>query len=337
MLVGPTSTNHHEKEHQMTESRAEHPASLLKSRKSNVVVERDGLIGTIKLRPLIEAARDGAGDPDYLEHHISVALAVEDLRRDDTVRVIVITGEQDGEFHAAPPMDLLASQPRTPSNHRQGIHYGVGAVRGPWSLSLGIERLFEALSLCEKPVIAKVNGDAIAFGQSILWGCDIIVAREDAVIADSHLGMGETTDHRGDRRGPSFGMAPGDGALSFLPLFMTPAKMKEFLFLGKPYTARELADANIINYAVPLTELDGKVDELAAALLRRPARTLARVKRVANKNLVQQWNLTGDLSKAYEWLDLWELTESDSNQDFTFRPDDPAWGVQGYGAPPKES
>jgi enoyl-CoA hydratase/carnithine racemase len=49
----------------------------------------------------------------------------------------------------------------------------------------------------EKPIVARVNGDVIGFGQSVLWGCDIIVAREDAVIADVHTGQGDVIDGRG--------------------------------------------------------------------------------------------------------------------------------------------
>ena len=53
----------------------------------------------------------------------------------------------------------------------------------------------------EKPIVARVNGDAIGFGQSLMFASDIIVAREDVRIADMHMGMGEVEPF-----GPPYGI-----------------------------------------------------------------------------------------------------------------------------------
>ena len=101
-------------------------------------------------------------------------------------------------------------------------------------------------------MIARVNGDAVGFGQSLMLGCDIIVAREDARIADMHMAMGDVAPY-----GPPFAIVPGDGAASLIPLYMAPPLAKEYLMLGKEYSAKQLAEMHMINYAVPADNTNG--------------------------------------------------------------------------------
>jgi len=80
-----------------------------------------------------------------------------------------------------------------------------------WHNMTGVIRTHQAMAEIEKPIVAKVNGDAIGFGQSLVFGSDLIVAVEDALIADHHLGMGEIGDEIG---GHLFGTVPGDGGMA---------------------------------------------------------------------------------------------------------------------------
>lgn len=255
---------------------------------------------------------------DYLEHHVSLGIALEKVRFDDSIRVVVIAGRDDdsGIFEMGRarheqdrPWDLRGINPNT----RPG---GPGALRGPWNLTQGIERTFQALAFMEKPVIGKLTGDATGFAGHALWGCDIIVAREDVTVSDGHLSMNPWLP---------LAMSAGDGAFAFLPLFMTPTKLKEFLLLGPKWTARYLADLGVINYALPADEVDDKVEEFIQAFLARPPGPLIRTKRAANKRLIEQMNLTLDYSWASESIDLWELPATDFNQQLTLRPDEPPW------------
>ena len=256
-------------------------------------VERRGEVGWIKIKPVQDTIEASIGETEYTEVHIAIALGLEELRNDSTTRVIVITGARDGEFHVAP----------RPAHYDVKAHCDrlnpIGRVeKMPAKPNRGVSRCMEALAFCEIPVIARLNGDAIGFGQSIMFGCDMIVAREDAVISDVHMGQGDVIDHMGERRGFPWGVVPGDGVLSFLPYFMPPTMMKEYLFLSRSFTAREFAAMNIVNYAVPMAELDAKLDALIAELLARPAFALARTKRACNKHLIAQMNLATD--QAYE-------------------------------------
>ena len=66
------------------------------------VVKKDGPVATIKFdvveKPLSE----------FIEHHMSLGLALEQVRFDDTVRVVVITGRDDGMFELGPQRSLSA-------------------------------------------------------------------------------------------------------------------------------------------------------------------------------------------------------------------------------------
>jgi enoyl-CoA hydratase len=276
-----------------------------------VELERQPPLATIKIKPFEETQREGVKHRDYIDVHRGMALALEELRWDDAIRIIIITGSKDGEFYWAPGpgyydqaqldrMNPIKNRPRS------------------WNIP-GAAHITETLALIEKPVIARVNGHASSNGQSILFGSDLIVAWEDAIITENHLGLMEVTDQDGVPHGYPFAMTPGDGAGALVPLFMPPTKAKEYLFLSPAYTAKELAAMNIVNYAVPMEQLDPVLDGLVERLLRRPARTLARTKRGVNKMLIQQVNLTYDALAWSEALDFWELGRDDWVNDTAIR------------------
>ncbi len=273
-------------------------------------VFKDGPVATIRFAPVERRPED------FREHHISLAIALEEVRFDDSVRVVVITGrDTDDIFELGPargetkPWPLNVLDPRT----RPG---GQGAVRGPWSLTQGVERTFQTLALMEKPVIGRLNGDAYGFALHAMWGCDIVIAREDVLCCDNHLTMHETFP---------VAMTAGDGAMAFLPLFLPPTKLKEFLLLGPKWTARQLADLGAINYAVPADQLDAKVQEFVDAFLSRPPVPMMRTKRAINKRLVEQMNIAMADAMTSELLDHWESTAYDFQAQLTLRHDEPAW------------
>jgi len=259
-----------------------------------VEITRSGQVATIRIVPLKETL--GLSPP--ADAHTEVPSALEELRTDNSVRVIVITGLRDGEFLVPPASEYYTSPSAT---DRLGDPYGI------WNIATGVIRCCQVLTEIEKPVIARVNGDAIGFGQSIMLGCDFIIAREDAVISDAHLGMAEVTTSSGRSVGLPFGTVPGDGAGALLPLFMPPTKAKEYMMLSPTYSARELAEMNIVNKAVPMVNLDAAVADVTERLLKRSAFALAWTKRILNRNVAQQANLALDAAIAYEALNFSQI------------------------------
>jgi enoyl-CoA hydratase len=268
-----------------------------------VEIERRGEVGWILINDYQATVEAGAGDPDFIGVHEGIGLALDELRWDDSVRVVVLTGKNDGEFYRFSrrshwdnpefrdrlnPLKPRPAAAPAPGKRHPDAH--------------------EMLMLIEKPVIARVNGDAIGFGSSLIWGCDFIIGVEDAKIAWGHTGQGEIIDSNGEPRGFPWTMTPSYGMVSLL--YMPPAKAKEFLILSKVYTARELADMNAFNIAVPAADLDETVEEFVHALLRLPAAVITRTKKLCNKQMVTMYNAAEDLAGAYTVLDLYQQSQA---------------------------
>jgi enoyl-CoA hydratase/carnithine racemase len=228
-------------------------------------------------------------------HRIPSALALanlfDSLRADDRIRVIVM--HRGGPHHGGHTTKRYESQ-EWKTHHNDPVNI--------WRTFSGIIRLHEVMASIEKPIIAQVDGDLIGGGCYIALSADLIVAREDARFGDHHLAMGEFAPI-----GPPFGLMPGDGGVALAPLYFSPPLAKEWLMLGKSYTAKELAERGVINYAVPAEKIDDVVADLTHRLLERPAYPLAWAKRVANRHVVDQLNRTLDAGAGYEMIGLSQL------------------------------
>jgi enoyl-CoA hydratase len=110
------------------------------------------------------------------------------------------------------------------------------------------KQIINGLLELEKPIIARVNGAAAGLGASLALMCDLVVAAESAVIGDPHVKMG---------------LVAGDGGAIIWPQLVGFAKAKEMLLTGRMLTAKEAEVLGLVNYALPLSELDAKVDALA--------------------------------------------------------------------------
>jgi enoyl-CoA hydratase len=243
-------------------------------------------IATIEMKRIEQALRGGKG----AHRGVELARALAELRDDKSVRVIVLTGKED--VFTIPPSSY-------------GHHGNPG---NDWDITMGCTRALETLCTIEKPVIARVNGHAVGFGASVVMGCDFIVAREDAIIADHHMSCGEIVIDGEVRGSADHCMVTGDGGSVFAPLKMPFNIAKEYLLLAKPFTAKELAALGVVNYAVPADQLDAKTNEIAQRLLKRNAYALALNKRVLNKYAMANFNMVHDAAIGYEMLNFYMQT-----------------------------
>lgn len=168
--------------------------------------------------------------------HDELATIFAALAHDDAVRVIVLTGS-NGAFCAGANLQWLATQLEAPPSPRHTLAAGRAIVLG--------------ILDCPKPIIARVNGDAIGLGASLALLCDIVIADERARIADPHVRIG---------------LVAGDGGALIWPLLIGYARAKEFLLTGNAVTAPEAARMGLINHAVPEAQLDEKVQGFARQL-----------------------------------------------------------------------
>lgn len=106
--------------------------------------------------------------------------------------------------------------------------------------------------LC-KPTIVAVQGKAIAGGVMLVWPFDFVVASEDAIFQDNTIFMG----------------VPGIEYFAHV-WELGMRKAKEFLLLGRPFTAREAEQAGMVNQVVPREDLEATALELARQLAEKP-------------------------------------------------------------------
>ena len=87
-----------------------------------------------------------------------------------------------------------------------------------------------------KPVIAAVNGYAMAGGFELLTVVDFALAAEDAVIGDRHI---------------KHALLAAGGAPYRLPLLIGIRKAKDLMLRGKTITGKEAEELGLVNQAVP--------------------------------------------------------------------------------------
>jgi enoyl-CoA hydratase/carnithine racemase len=271
-----------------------HPSEEASMSFQAIRVTHEDRVATVTMLPI------GAGAEGARDLHADLATAFAELRVDDSVRVIVLTGAGT-TFLVPGPRDAYESG---------GLIQSVTEPASAWAIFSGIVRCHHAMVEIEKPIIARVNGDAIGFGQSMMFACDLIVANADAQVMDHHMGGTFVSNYDGQMRPGGhahFSTVPGDGGVALVPLFMSPCRAKEYLMLARSYSASELEDLGAINYAVALDELDAKVNELVEGLLGRNPYALAWTKRVANRRVAEHLNLTLDAGVAYEMVSFYQL------------------------------
>lgn len=196
------------------------------------------------------------------------------LAADDEVKVVVFTGS-NGAFCAGANLQWLSSQldkPPAPQESRSSAR----------AIVLGMLD-------CPKPIIARVNGDAIGLGASLALLSDIIIADERARIADPHVRIG---------------LVAGDGGALIWPLLIGYARAKEFLLTGNAVTAVEAARMGLINHAVPASELDAKVGTFARQLADGAGMAIQFTKAVVNIPLKQAVESVLESSLALEHVTL---------------------------------
>lgn len=123
----------------------------------------------------------------------------------------------------------------------------------------GIQRIPMAFQKLKLPIIAAVNGPAIGAGNDLACMCDIRIASENAVFAESFVKVG---------------IVPGDGGCWFLPRVVGYAKAAEMAFTGDNVTAQEALQIGLVSKVVPAGELLTEAMALAQRIAKNPPQVL---------------------------------------------------------------
>jgi enoyl-CoA hydratase/carnithine racemase len=118
-------------------------------------------------------------------------------------------------------------------------------------MRMGMHRVILALSRLDKPVIAAVNGAAVAGGLTLALACDMRIASDRARLGD--------TSGR-------FGLLPDEGGAWLFPRAMGLDRALKMTLLSEVYEAADAARLGLVTEVVAHDELEARSLALAGAL-----------------------------------------------------------------------
>ena len=202
--------------------------------------------------------------------HGELACLFADISNDAGSDIIVLTGAGRA-FSAGGDIDWMQKMIDIPNSFEKTAREA--------------KQIINSLLDCQKPIIAKINGHATGLGATIALFCDVIFASETAKIGDPHV---------------SIGLVAGDGGAVIWPQLIGYARAKEYLLTGDLIPASEAAQIGLINHAVPVNDLDAKVQEFADRLAAGATKSISWTKVSVNIGLKQLVQSVIETSLAYE-------------------------------------
>lgn len=151
--------------------------------------------------------------PDVLSE---VGDALDQVALDETVKVLVLTGEGDRAFVAGADISHMSRLSPLEMRHFSRV---------------GQELMFKLENL-SIPVMASVNGFALGGGLEICMACDFVYASEKAKFGQPEINLG---------------LIPGFGGTQRLPRLIGKARAKELCMTGNMVSAREAREMGLIN------------------------------------------------------------------------------------------
>jgi 2-(1,2-epoxy-1,2-dihydrophenyl)acetyl-CoA isomerase len=175
------------------------------------------------------------------------------VAKDDTVRVVVLTGE--GKAFCS-GQDLKAGSAQEKRSFLDSLHKRYNPI-------------IRAMRNLPKPIVCRLNGVAAGAGCSLALACDIIVASEDATLIEVFINIG---------------LVPDSGSSYFLPRAIGMPKAFELCSMGSRVKAKEAAELGLINKVVPADQLDAAVKEFADYYAQAPTKSIGLIKKMLNKS-----------------------------------------------------
>ena len=162
--------------------------------------------------------------------------AFDEARKDETVRVVLVTGSGDKAFAAGADIGELA---------KLGPVTAVETARRGQALTRDMERL-------GKPVIAMINGFALGGGCELAMACTLRIAADTAKLGQPEVNLG---------------VIPGYGGTQRLTRLVGKGRALDLILTGRMVSAQEALEMGLVNQVVPGAELEAAARKTAAALM----------------------------------------------------------------------
>ena len=194
----------------------------------------------------------------------SIAAASEEVDRDESIKVAILTGAGRGFCAGHDISEMAADTVKEPT-----IYDRLSTANN--------EASFYKM---QKPVIAAINGACVGAGLALALSCDIRIAADTAKIGSAYAKLGA---------------APGLGMTFWLPKIIGPAAALEFMLTCKTVLGPEAKTLGIVSQVVPLADLMKASMETAAQIAQYPTLGVALTKKLVYRSMLE------DVSNHYDW------------------------------------
>lgn len=185
----------------------------------------------------------------------------QELQKAEGVKVVVVTGAGDHFMAGGDIKEFHAMVGAAPEERERAFSKLIGELINP---------AVEILRGLPQPVIGKVRGACAGFGFSLMAGCDLALAADNAYFTTGYSLLGTTAD---------------GGGTYFLPRLVGAKKAAELTYLAERLDAQQALALGLVNRVVPAAELDAACEALAIRLASGPSFALANAKRLLNRAL----------------------------------------------------
>jgi enoyl-CoA hydratase len=191
-------------------------------------IERDGAVAVLTI--------DRPEKRNALSAQVRAELiaVLDELRDDDSVRVLVITGAGEKAFVAGADIGEFAQ--RTPLEQR-------AAMTG--------RRVFDEVAAYPKPVLAMINGLALGGGCELALACDVRLAADTAKLGQPEINLG---------------IIPGGGGTQRLPRVVGTGQAMRLVLSGEIIGAAEALRIGLVDVVHPAAELRERTLEFARGI-----------------------------------------------------------------------
>lgn len=178
--------------------------------------------------------------------------ALEEIQKDVSVKVLIITGEGEKAFVAGADIAYMAN---------------LNPIQARAFSRAGQELLFKIESM-PIPVIACVNGYALGGGTELAMACDFIYAADTARFGQPEINLG---------------IIPGFGGTQRLSRLVGKARAKELCMTGVQITAQEAKEIGLVNKVFPKDQLWEETLKTAKVLATKGKVALRAIKRCIDR------------------------------------------------------